>query len=252
MSYISAAVSPTARPANDENIGNIVSLFSYGVTSSGCYSYLTTAEEQKKFGLDKPDFEVELQVGDIKSGFKATLQDDGHYAVCYEGNKTIMKVSPSALSPASYTRKDLFNDILFIENITSASQIIVESGEDKVDFSISTKYDETSKRDTLNSVKANGKTVTTKNFQDYYSHIISMRAQSYDEADVKGIAPSTTFTIKHNNGTADTVVKYYPVKAARYQVVVNGVKMGQISSGDHARIMKYAQNVAADKTYNTR
>lgn len=245
-------VSPTTRPANDDNIGNIVSLFSYGITSSGCYSYLTTEEEQKKFGLDEPDFEVELQVGDITRGFKATLQDDGDYAVYYEGNKTIMKVSAAAISPASYTRKDLFNDILFIENITAASQITVESGEDKVIFSISTKYDETSKRDTLNSVKANGKTVKTENFQDYYSHIISMRAQSYEEADVKGITPSTTFTIKHNNGSADTVVKYYPVQAARYQVLVNGVKMGQISASDHARIMKYAQNVAADKTYNSR
>lgn len=245
-------VSPTARPANDDTIGDIVSLFSYGITSAGCYSYSTTEEDLKAVGLDDPDFEVTLKVGDVTSSFKATLQDDGFYAVYYKDNKTIMQVTSTSLTPAAYVKKDLFNDILFIENITGAASVTVESEGEKVKFDISTKYDETSQRDTLSSVKVNGKAVTTSNFQEYYSHIISIRAQSYEEADIKGIEPSTTLTIKHNNGTADTVVKYYPVKAARYQVVVNGVKMGLISSGDHARIMKYAKNVAADKTYNTK
>ena len=243
---------PVARPANDEAIGDIVSLFSFGITSSGCYSYSNTQEDIEKFGLDDPDFEVEMKVGDLTTGFKATLQEDGNYAVYYKDNRTIMKVAPDSIAPAAYTRKDVFNTLLFIENITTASSVIVESGKDKVDFRISTTFDEENNRDTLSSVKANGKVITTVNFQNYYSHIIAITPQSFDEEDIKGIAPATTLTIKHNNGTADTVVKYYPVKAARYQVVVNGIKMGLVSAGDHARIMKYAQNVAADKTFNSR
>lgn len=244
--------SPSRRPANDNNIAEIVSLFAYGVESVGCYSYTATEKDIKKFGLDSPDFSVKIQVGDIEDGFSATLQKDGFYAVYYKGNKTIMKVDSTALVPAGFAPKDLYNELLFIENITAAANVKIESGDKSVKFDISTTYDETSGRDTISTVKVNGKAVETKNFQNYYSYIIAIRAQTYAEADISGKKPSTVLTINHNNGTAPTVIKYYEAAPSRYQVVVNGVKMGQISSADHTRIMKYAVNVAEDKTYNSR
>ncbi len=244
--------SPVTRPANDDSVSNIVSLFSYGLESVGCYSYTTTAQDLKAVGLDNPDFSVTIKVGDIQASFSATLQDDGYYAVYFKGNKTIMKVDPAAFTPGAYKTKDLFNVLLFIENITGAANVTVESGGEAIKFDISTTFDETSNRDTISKVKVNGKELETLNFQNYYSHIISIKAQSYSEADIKGMKPSTTLTINHNNGTAPTVIQYYDIGTARYQVVVNGVKMGQISSSDHARIFKYAKNVAAGKTYNAR
>ncbi len=245
-------VSPTTRPADDNNIAAIVGLFAYGVESNGCYSYTATEKDIKKFGLDSPDFSVRIQVGDIEDGFSATLQKDGFYAVYYKGNKTIMKVDATALAPAQFAPKDLYNELLFIENITSAANVKIESGDKSVKFDISTTYDETSGRDTISTVKVNKTAVETRNFQNYYSYIIAIKAQTYNEADVSGKKPATVLTINHNNGTAPTVIKYYEAGPSRYQVVVNGVKMGQISSADHTRIMKYALNVAEGKTYNSR
>ncbi len=244
--------SPVTRAANDENIGNIVALFTYGVTADGCYSYSVAEEELIKYGLNDPDFEVKIYVGDIVDGFKATLQEDGNYAVYYEGNKTIMKVSASDIVPAAYGRAELFNELLFIENISNADKITVQSGGETLEFSIATKFDEEAQRDTISTVKCDGKTIETSNFQNYYSYLIQIHAQSYEEHDTAGLEPDTVFTVYHKDGSSPTVVKYFKITNARYQVETNGVKMGLISSSDHTRVMKYAKNVAQDKTYNSR
>ncbi len=245
-------VSPVARPANDDNMGNIVSLFSYGITSTGCYSYSTDKEELKKYGLDDPDFGVKLYVNDVESSFIATLQEDGNYAVYYADNKTIMKVPASSLIPAAYTKKEIFNELLFIEDIASTSSITIESAGEKVTFDISTKYDEEADDDVISGVRVDGKSVTTLNFQNYYSYLIQIKPQSYDVQDTSKLTPVTVMTIAHKDGSAATVLKYFKVSESRYQVETNGVKMGLISSSEHTRIMKYAKNVAADKTYNSR
>ncbi len=244
--------SPVSRPADDDNIGNIVSLFSYGVTAGGCYAYSTDAETLKAFGLDNPDFKVTIFVEDITSTFSATLQPDGAYAVYYPDNKTIMKVDASALIPASYARQDIFNSLLFIENITSLSRLEVISGDQTIGFDISSAYDEESDSDTLTAVKVNGNEIKKENFQDYYSKLIEISAQSYEEYDLAGLSPTTTLLLHHKDGTAPTRVEYYQVSASRYQVVTDGVKMGLISSSNHTRIMNYALNVSEDKQYNAK
>lgn len=244
--------SPTKRPANDDNVGNIVALFSYGIESTGCYSYTVTDEDIKKFGLDKPDFEATVYVDNIIRSFKATKQSDGNYAVFYEGNKTIMSVPESSIIPATYDRSDLFNTLLFIENITNAQSVTVESGASKVTFDIVTKHDEENDTDSLEKVTCNGKELEKSNFQNYYQYLVGINAQSYEEHDTKGMTPDTVLTLTHKGGKSGTTVKYYKITNARYQVEVNGVKMGLISSSEHTRIMKYALNVAEDKEYNAR
>ena len=244
--------SPTKRPANDDNVGNIVALFSYGIESTGCYSYTVTDEDIKKFGLDKPDFEATVYVDNIIRSFKATKQSDGNYAVFYEGNKTIMSVPESSIIPATYDRSDLFNTLLFIENITNAQSVTVESGASKVTFGIVTKHDEENDTDSLEKVTCNGKELEKSNFQNYYQYLVGIMAQSYEEHDTKGMTPDTVLTLTHKGGKSGTTVKYYKITNARYQVEVNGVKMGLISSSEHTRIMKYALNVAEDKEYNAR
>ncbi len=245
-------VSPVERPANDDSMGNIVSLFSYGVTATGCYSYSTEESELKKFGLDDPDFGVKIYVNDVESSFIAKLQDDGNYAVYYADNKTIMKVSASSLIPAAYTKKEIFNELLFIEDIAATSNITVSAGDEKVSFDISTKYDSEAGNDIISGVRVDGKSITTLNFQNYYSYLIQISPQSFEVHDTSKLEPTTVLTISHKDGSAPTVVKYFKISDSRYQVETNGVKMGLITSSEHSRVMKYAKNVAADKTYNAR
>lgn len=244
--------SPTTRPANDDNIGNYVALFSYGVEATGCYSYSVTDEDLKKFGLIDPDFELTVYVDNIKRSFKATLQSDGNYAVFYEGNKTIMSVPAGSLTPATYDRSDIFNTLLFIENITNAESLSVESGMEKITFGIVTEYDEESDSNNLTKITVGGQEITKSNFQNYYQYLVGVKAQSYEEVDTKGLTPETVLVLTHIGGKTSTTVKYFKITNTRYQVEVNGVKMGLISSSEHTRIMKYAKNVAENKEYNAR
>ncbi|MBP3390071.1 MAG: DUF4340 domain-containing protein [Clostridia bacterium] len=244
--------SPTTRPANDDNIGNYVALFSYGVEATGCYSYSVTDEDLKKFGLIDPDFELTVYVDNIKRSFKATLQSDGNYAVFYEDNKTIMSVPAGSLTPATYDRSDIFNTLLFIENITNAESLSVESGMEKITFGIVTEYDEKSDSNNLTKITVGGQEITKSNFQNYYQYLVGVKAQSYEEVDTKGLTPETVLVLTHIGGKTSTTVKYFKITNTRYQVEVNGVKMGLISSSEHTRIMKYAKNVAENKEYNAR
>jgi len=244
--------SPTTRPANDDNIGNYVALLSYGVEATGRYSYSVTDEDLKKFGLIDPDFELTVYVDNIKRSFKATLQSDGNYAVFYEGNKTIMSVPAGSLTPATYDRSDIFNTLLFIENITNAESLSVESGKEKITFGIVTEYDEESDSNNLTKITVGGQEITKSNFQNYYQYLVGVKAQSYEEVDTKGLTPETVLVLTHIGGKTSTTVKYFKITNTRYQVEVNGVKMGLISSSEHTRIMKYAKNVAENKEYNAR
>ncbi len=244
--------SPTTRPANDDNIGNYVALFSYGIEATGCYSYTVTEEDLKKFGLTDPDFELTVYVDNIKRSFKATRQSDGNYAVFYEGNKTIMSVPASSLIPATYDRSDIFNTLLFIENITNAESLSVQTGMEKITFGVVTEYDEETDTNNLTKITVGGEEITKSNFQNYYQYLVGVKAQSYDEADTKGLTPETVLVLTHKGGKTNTTVKYFKITNTRYQVEVNGVKMGLISSSEHTRIMKYAKNVAENKEYNAR
>ena len=162
-----------------------------------------------------------------------------------------MSVSADSIEPVAFERGDLFNELLFIENITNASQLKIESGAQSFKFDILTEKNEETGDYNLTGIKVGGKEITKSNFQNYYQFLVSITAQSYEEHDTKGMEPETVVTLTHKSGTK-TVVKYFKVSSTRYQVEVNGVKMGLISSADHTRISKYAQNVVNEKDYNAR
>ncbi len=245
-------IDPVVRPANDEKMANMLAIFSSGLSSSGCYSYTTSDYDMKRFGLDKPDFTATIYVENIVKTVYATLQDDGYYAVYCPDNKTILKVDAGSLVAASYTKKDVFNVFLFIENILSASSVKVQSGGESVKFDVFTEYSEDNDSENLTAIKVEGKEVTLKNFQNYYQFLLGISAVSYDSADISGLTPETVLTISHKDGTADTVIEYYKASASRYVVTVDGVQMGLISSSNHGYVMKYAKNVVEGKTYNAK
>ena len=163
-----------------------------------------------------------------------------------------MSVPAGSLTPATYDRSDIFNTLLFIENITNAESLSVESGMEKITFGIVTEYDEESDSNNLTKITVGGQEITKSNFQNYYQYLVGVKAQSYEEVDTKGLTPETVLVLTHIGGKTSTTVKYFKITNTRYQVEVNGVKMGLISSSEHTRIMKYAKNVAENKEYNAR
>jgi len=95
--------SPTTRPANDDNIGNYVALFSYGVEATGCYSYSVTDEDLKKFGLIDPDFELTVYVDNIKRSFKAPCRAMATMPYSTRAIKPLCRYRPAPLPPQPTT-----------------------------------------------------------------------------------------------------------------------------------------------------
>lgn len=244
--------SPERRAAGDDGVSALMGIFTSGFTSNGCYSFTTSEYDIKRFGLDKPDFYATFYVEDIVKWIKATLQDDGNYAVITSDTKTIIKLSADSLTPAAFTKKDLCNSFLFIEGVTTLRNLTIQSSGNTVSFDLTVETDEENDNTNLEKVFVGGKEIDVDNFKSFYQFLIGMTPVSYDAADLSGKSPETVITLKHLDGSAPSLIKYYSVGNGRYVVENNGLVMGMISSSNHSYIMKYATNTAADKTFDAK
>ena len=242
---------PIDRMANDVGVVPIIELFSSGFDSKGLYSLTKTEEEIKKYGLDTPDMETSIKAGKQERTVVARLQEDGDYAVIVSDFDVILRVSASSLSPVSVDKKDIYSSFLFIETLADIEEFTIESAESKNSFGIvvDEKDDGTKK---ITGVKINGADASApEEFQSYYQFLLGVKTLSYEKSDISGKASAATITMTKKDGSARTQLEYYEVENGRYQVVVNGEQMGIIGSSSFKNILKYAENVAAGKLYNS-
>ena len=246
--------SPSHRYANTENVSGLYNVFRVGLAGSGVYSFSNTEAEQRIYGLDKPDFAATIYAGDDSRGFKVKMQTDGSYALVGDGLKVILKVSADSLAFATYNVNDFYSNFMFIESLTEAKTITITEGNKSHKFDIITEQVENAegeKENKINSIKANGKVIDTKKFQDYYEHLLWISAVEFNFIDTSNREADLTIHITHNDGTKDTVIKYYQKSDMRYQLEVNEEKMGVISSSNFKNIFSYAENVANNKNYSS-
>ncbi len=243
---------PVSRPANDTNFVPILELFANGIDSKGLYAVTKTPEDIKAFGLNDPDMSAEVKAGKQERSIAVKLQPDGDYALIASDYDVIMRVSASALTPLKYDKKDLYSVFLFIETITDIDKITVDSKDGKNVFGIVTEYDEENDNTKIVGITVNGGEKTEpEEFQSYYQFLLGVTTLSYDQSDIKGKTPYATITMTKVDKSEATVLKYYEVENGRYQVVVNGEQMGIVGSSSVKNIVKYANNVAAGKPYNS-
>lgn len=251
-SYI--ITSPTHRYANTENVSGIYGVFTNGLSGTGVYSFKATAEEQKVYGLNNPDFTATLYAGNESRTFKAKKQTDGSYALVGDGLRVILKVDAKNLPFATLASHEFYSNFLFIESLTEVSTITVTEGSSSHKFEVITETkenDEGEKENQIKNIKANGKEIDTKNFQNYYEYLLWLSSVEFNFIDTSNMTADTTIKITHNDGTKDTVIKYYKISDMRYQVEINGEKMGVISASSYKTIFKYADNVANGKNYSS-
>ena len=251
-SYI--ITSPTHRYANTESVSGLYNVFTSGISGTGVYSFKNTAAEQKLYGLNNPDFVATIYAGNETRTFKVKMQNDENYALVGDGLRVILKVSPDSLPFAIYNVNDFYSNFMFIESLTEVSTMTVTEGDKSHKFTVITEKvenDEGEKENQIKSIKANGKTVDTENFQNFYEKLLWISAVEFSFIDTSNMAADLTIHITHNDGTKDTVIKYYQKSDMRYQMEVNGEKMGVISSSSFKNIFKYADNVANEKPYNS-
>ncbi len=226
--------SPKVRIANG-TVEEVRDIFRNGVSSSGAVSFDQSAQSIKKFGLDSPDLVITIKVAGENYTYKLKATDSSftEFYVAASTDKMIRTVTIANMTFVNNEEKDYYLGFMALESISDISEFSL-SGEVNASFTL--KKDEESENGGY--IIMNGdKKVESQDFQDFYSLFLQTTALDYNTVSVSKNA-DLTITMKHHDGSAATVLKYYKISESRYQYSVGGIPMGQISSSAYSKIVR--------------
>lgn len=231
---------PMKRHANAESLSSPVALFSSSTTVVGNYAMDVNEQTLKEFGLDDPDAIVTMTINGEAKTFKFALVDDTYCAIVYDGATMIRKANISSFAFLSFDVEDYYYRSIFMNTMTDVKRLKIKTNDEEITFDISFKDDGNGNKTFY--VKANGKDIPTKNFQDYYKDFVNIECSDFNVGDVGNKADCTvTFTFYEGE---DQVIKLYKSGATQYQYSLNGVNMGKITSSAYDKMLKNMKIIA--------
>ncbi len=238
--------SPSERMA--ENVDKVLLLFNDTTPVSGAYALDSKTATLKKLGLDKPDLTIAAKLGKTTYSFKFKLQEDGGYAVWYNGCKMIKKIEADALEVLSYSTNKFYSTWVHLQSIDELSGFIVKSEGKEYKFDISVKKNEDTKNEY--TIKYNGKKLTATNFQDFYRYCISLYASDFDTTKVTSEVEYEITYVYSDAKRKPTKITFQRASATKYLFSVNGEAIGHVNSSDLSRIATYVKQAANDEKVN--
>lgn len=239
-------VSPTRRIA--DNVDGIFGLFKSGVSASGAYSFDTSASARKKLGLDNPDLTAEIKIGSYTASYLFKQQEDGDYAVWYDGAKLIKKVSASSLSFIDYKVNDYYASWVCLQSINELSNFTVKTPDKTYSFDIV--YDDSEDAEETYVITYEGTKLVAENFQNFYQECISLSCTDYTVDKVSG-EPAMSFVFTYSDSSRDkTAVEFTKSSETKYQYSIDGIDMGKINSSALNKILRLAEKVANGESIN--
>ena len=233
-------VAPTRRIA--DKVDEILTLFSQGISSSGAYSFDTSLTERKRLGLDAPDLKAEISLGGKSLAYSFKKQEDGNYAVWYDGAILIKKIDAESISFINNRLKDYYANWVYLQSIDELSGFTVKTKDASYEFAI--QYDGSEDAEETYVITYNGKKLEAQNFQDFYQYCISLSCTDYTTQTVTGEADITMIYTYSDTTRAATKVEFTKVSETKYQYSVDKVPMGKVASTSLSPLMKYAKKVA--------
>ena len=232
-----------SRYADPEMVSEMFGLMTNGLVAMDTYVLEPTAAQIKQYGLESPEYLINIKAGSINVTLKATLYDktNNYYAVTVNGKNAIYSVSADALTMLDLKVEDYFYQFVFQEFIHDFKNITVEAPEKTYSFDI--KHD--TSNDTITAT-SNGKKVDDALLSTYYQYylILSPEVQSsYTDGKVELKA---TFTPK-SNAKAPTVIELVKQSARRFLVRIDGTDLGIVSSQELDPLIVYAEYVMNNK-----
>ena len=236
--------SPTKRIA--DNVDGIFGLFKSGVSVSGAYSFDVSAASRKKLGLDNPELTAEIKVGSLTQRYSFKKQEDGGYAVWYDGAKLIKKVDASSLTFIDYKVNNYYASWVCLQSINELSNFTVKTPEKTYSFDIV--YDDAEDAEETYVITYEGKKLTAENFQNFYQECISLSCSDFTVDKVSGEPAMTIVFTYSDTSRAKTDVKFVKSGAAKYQYSIDGIEMGKINSSALNKVLKHVEKVAKDES----
>jgi len=240
--------SPSKRIA--QNVEAALLIFQSDLSVTGAYSFDAKPETLKKFGLDKPDIELKIELGDQTHVYKFKLQKDGDYAAICEGSEFINRVPASDLEEiADKTTTDFYSTWICYNSINDLSNFTIKTKDKNYSFDIKQKEVETESGDSTEmqyTITHNGKKLTALNFQYLYQYCVTLKCLDFEIKDI-GTDPEVTFVFNFKKG-GKSIIEFRKVSATKYQYTVDGVDMGRVSVNSINKVVKNAQKVSNGET----
>lgn len=241
MPYI--ITTPTKRYANHENLNSLVSLFSVENAVAGNYALEVSDETIKLFGLDKPDAVITMTIGGTPRTFKFKKIDNEYSAVTYDDAPMIRKVITSNFDFLSLKPEDLYLKNLFMNSINDITALKFNDADNDIKFDIS--YTEDSENQKTYTIKVDGETIDTKNFQSFYADFVITQCSNFVTTEVNAQPDGTvSFTFYDNS---DTVINFYRINDTEYQYTIDGNAMGRITASEYNKMVNNIKKIAANE-----
>ncbi len=233
--------SPSYRIGDDDTITELLGLLANGITSSGAYEYDPDEKTLKKYRLDNPDIMLSISIKDTAYTILASKVDDNFYAAIDSYGGMIHKIAVSSLTFAEKKAVDYYSSFIVLENLSGLSHFKArfENGEE---YTFKTVYESEGEK---YSAFYNNTELDIDNFKAFYRQFISLTPVEHETKELK--EKTLTVTLVHSNGTRDTVLTFKPYSSGRYQVELDSIPMGLITSTAYDNFAANIKNVANGK-----
>ena len=227
-------LSPTNRIA--DNVEGIFDLFKSGVSVSGAYSFDTSASALKLFGLNDPDLIATIKMGTFTATYSFKQQEDGDYAIWYDGAKLIKKVSASSLSFIDYKLSDYYSSWVCLQSINDLSNFTVKTSEKTYSFDIV--YDDSEDAEETYVITYQGEKLVASDFQGFYEECVSLSCTDYTVDKVDG-EPTISFVFTFSDTSREKIcIEFRKSGETKYQYRIDGVDMGKVNSSSINKILR--------------
>ena len=239
-------LSPTKRIA--DNVDGLFSFFKSGVSVLGAYSFDTSAAALKELGLDDPDLTATVKIGSFTETCTFKQQEDGNYAVWYDGAKLIKKVAATSLPFIDYTINDYYASWVCLQSINELSNFTLKTPDKTYSFDIV--YDDSEGAEETYVITYNGKKLVAENFQSFYEECITLSCTDYTVDNVSGDPAMSIIFTYSDTSREKTAVEFRKASETKYQYSIGGIEMGKINSSSINKILRLVEKVANGESIN--
>ena len=239
-------LAPTKRIA--DNVSGVFNFFKNGAAVSGAYSFDNSVSARKQLGLDNPDLVATIKIGSFSSSYSFKQQDDGNYAVWYDGAKLIKKITAANISFINNKTTDYYASWVCLQSINELSNFTLKTPEK--DYSFDIVYDDSDDAEETYVITYEGEKLVAENFQNFYEECIRLSCVDYTIANVSG-EPEMSIIFTYSDTSRESVtIDFIKSSETKYQYRINGMDMGKVNSTDLNKILRMVKKVANGESIN--
>lgn len=216
-----------------DNVDVLFGIFTDGLSTSGTVSFDKSPETLKKYGLDNPDIVLSITLGGNTYSYKLKqLPDDKlSYYVISDYERTVRVCTSTSVTFLAEKSDYFFARFMLLESVKDIKGLSF-AGDLNASFTVN--YDSENEEYTVSIPTGE---ISESEFRNAYGELVATTVFDYEI--VTPTSPvNLTVTLKHSNGSADTVLSFRQSAENRYMFYLGGTPMGQITSSSYNSIIK--------------